>query len=72
MTVAFLLARLLLSAVFLIAGLAKLADLPGSQRALHNFGVPEMLARPLGIVLPIVEIVTAIALVSAHWARYGA
>lgn len=72
MAVALLLARLLLSAVFLIAGFAKLADLPGSQKALRQFGVPETLARPLGIVLPLVEVVTAIALVSVHWAWYGA
>ncbi len=67
-----LLARLLLSIIFLIAGFAKLADLSGSQKALHNFGVPEVLARPLGIVLPIAEIATAIVLVSATWAWYGA
>ncbi|HEY4032383.1 MAG TPA: MauE/DoxX family redox-associated membrane protein [Ktedonobacteraceae bacterium] len=72
MTAALLLARLLLSIIFLIAGLAKLADLPGSQKALHDFGVPEVLARPLGIVLPIAEIATAVVLISAHWAWYGA
>jgi peroxiredoxin/uncharacterized membrane protein YphA (DoxX/SURF4 family) len=72
MAVVLLLARLLLAVVFLIAGLAKLADLPGSQKALHHFGVPEGLARLLGIVLPIVEIATAVALVSPYWAWYGA
>lgn len=72
MAVTFLLARLLLSVVFLIAGVAKLADIPGSQKALHHFGIPEVLARPLGIFLPIAEIVLAGALVSARWAQYGA
>ena len=72
MAVVLLLARLLLVVVFLVAGLAKLADLSGSQKALHQFGVPERLARLLGFILPIVEIVTAVALVTVHWASYGA
>lgn len=72
MAVALLFVRLLLSIIFLVAGFAKLADLPGSRKALHDFGVPEALAKPLGIALPMVEIITAIALISAHWAWYGA
>jgi uncharacterized membrane protein YphA (DoxX/SURF4 family) len=35
-----LLARLMLCVVFLIAGLAKLADLAGSRQALRDFEVP--------------------------------
>lgn len=72
MAVALLLTRLLLSAVFLIAGIAKLADLPGSQKALHDFGIPEALAKPLGIILPIAEIATAGMLLSVRWPLYGA
>ncbi|GHO65128.1 hypothetical protein KSC_040200 [Ktedonobacter sp. SOSP1-52] len=72
MAVTLLLLRLLLSLVFLIAGLAKLADLPGSQKALHNFGVPEALAGLMGIVLPIVEIGVAVALIPRTWSWYGA
>jgi len=68
MALALLFARLLLAVVFLIAGFAKLADLPGSQKALNNFGVPDALARPMGRVLPIVEMVLAVALVSTKWA----
>jgi uncharacterized membrane protein YphA (DoxX/SURF4 family) len=40
MNLVILLARLLLCVVFLIAGLAKLADLAGSRQALRDFGVP--------------------------------
>ncbi|HEU5382583.1 MAG TPA: MauE/DoxX family redox-associated membrane protein, partial [Ktedonobacteraceae bacterium] len=69
---ALLLARLLLSAVFLLAGFAKLADLPGSQKVLHHFGVPEALARPLGIMLPLAELAVAAMLLSTQWAWYGA
>lgn len=72
MALALLLARLLLSAVFLLAGFAKLADLPGSQKAVHHFGVPEALARPLGIVLPLTELAAAVMFISTRLAWYGA
>ncbi len=72
MTLALLFARLLLAVVFLIAGLAKLADLSGSQKALRDFEVPEVLARPIGIVLPIGEMALAIALVPRAWAWWAA
>ena len=50
-------ARLLLAAVFLVAGLAKLADLAGSRKAMRDFGVPAQLATPLGSLLPLGELV---------------
>jgi len=71
MDVTLLLARLVLSVVFMVAGLAKLADAPGSQKAIHDFGLPQPLARPAGVLLPCVEIAVAIALIplaSAWWA----
>ncbi|HEV2122444.1 MAG TPA: redoxin family protein [Chloroflexota bacterium] len=70
-----LLARLLLAAVFIVAGLTKLADLKGSRQAMRDFGVPTSLATPFGIVLPVTEIVVAIALIpraSAWWGALGA
>jgi len=48
MTLLLLFARLLLCAVFLVAGLAKLADLPGSRQAMRDFGVPNKLGKKLG------------------------
>lgn len=65
-------ARLLLIAVFLVAGIAKLADLAGSRRAVAGFGVPSALAGPLGLLLPLVELAVAIALVPAASAWWGA
>ena len=65
-------ARLLLAAVFAVAGLAKLADLPGSRRAARGFGVPSRLAAPFGLLLPMVELAIAVALVPRASARYGA
>jgi uncharacterized membrane protein YphA (DoxX/SURF4 family) len=72
MALVLLLIRLVLALVFLVAGGAKLADLTGSQLALRNFGVPTRLATPLGLLLPLAELVVAIALLASAWARFGA
>jgi len=68
-------ARVLLATVFLVAGLAKLADLAGSRQALRDFGVPAKLATPFSVLLPLAELAIALALVptgSAWWAALGA
>jgi len=65
-------ARLLLAAVFIVAGVAKLADLAGARAAVAAFGVPERLAGPIGTLLPFAEIATAILLLPAATARTGA
>src|SRR5437773_4386179 len=75
MTLLLLFARLLLCAVFLVAGLAKLADLPGSRQAMRGFGVPNKLADAFGLLLPLTELAIAIALVvplTAWWGVVGA
>src|SRR2546421_6349865 len=75
MSLALLIARLLLAAVFLVAGLAKLADLAGSQQALRDFGVPAKLSTPFGVLLPLAELAVAVALVptvSVWWGSLGA
>ena len=61
MEVALLVARLLLAGVFLVAGVAKLADRAGSRQAIVDFGLPARLATPLGIVLPLAELAVAVA-----------
>jgi thiol-disulfide isomerase/thioredoxin len=68
-------ARVLLAFVFLVAGLAKLADLPGSRKSMADFGVPKGLAPVFGLLLPLGEIAIAIALlpsISAWWGGVGA
>src|SRR6266571_3659666 len=75
MTLALLIARLVLSLVFLVAGLTKLADRTGSRQALLDFGVPTWLATPGGLLLPLAELAVAVALIplaSAWWAAIGA
>lgn len=71
MHTALLAARIVLSGVFVLASLTKLADLRGSREAVAGFGVPVRLAGPVGTLLPIGELVVAIALLPARTARIG-
>jgi peroxiredoxin len=61
-----------LAIVFLVAGAAKLADREGSRSALIGFGVAERLARPMGVLLPLVELAVAGALLAEDTAWWGA
>lgn len=75
MNIALLIARVLLAAVFLVAGVTKLADRKGSRQALIDFGVPTPLAAPGGLLLPLAELAVAGALIpvaSAWWGAIGA
>jgi peroxiredoxin len=72
MDAAFLIARLLLALVFLVAGIAKLADRPGSRRTIIDFGLAPSLAAPLGVLLPLCELAVAGALVPTATAWWGA
>jgi len=75
MTTAVLAIRMLLAAVFAVAGIAKLRDLEGSRAAMRDFGVPAKFAGPAGVLLPIAELAVAVGLVptaTARWAAIGA
>jgi peroxiredoxin/uncharacterized membrane protein YphA (DoxX/SURF4 family) len=72
MSAALLLARLLLGAIFGIAGIAKLADRRGTHEAVQGFGVPAGLALPLALGLPVAELTIAIALLPRATAAEGA
>jgi peroxiredoxin/uncharacterized membrane protein YphA (DoxX/SURF4 family) len=72
MDTALLIARLILAAVFAVAGFAKLMDRDGSREGLEGFGVPASLAKPGAIILPLVEIAVAILLLPTATAWYGA
>ena len=72
LTLSLLLARLALAAVFLVAGLAKLADPAGSHRALRAFGVPRWLAAPSARLLPAAEIAVAVLLLPASTVPWAA
>ncbi len=64
--------RLLLAAIFLLAGIGKLADLKGSEKAVRDFGVPEVLAKPFSIILPVAEILIALTLLFIETSWLGA
>jgi peroxiredoxin/uncharacterized membrane protein YphA (DoxX/SURF4 family) len=72
MDIALLVARMWLAFVFVAAGLAKLADLAGSRKALADFGVPTTLAPAVGLALPVAELAVAVALVLRPAAWGGA
>jgi peroxiredoxin/uncharacterized membrane protein YphA (DoxX/SURF4 family) len=72
MTAVALLARLFLAAVFGLAAIAKLRDRRGSTQAITAFGVPDRLATPAAVVLPIIELTVAFALVLPQLAVIGA
>jgi peroxiredoxin/uncharacterized membrane protein YphA (DoxX/SURF4 family) len=72
MELTLLVARLLLAAVFLLAGAAKLGDRAGASKAVGDFGLPRSLARPLSLLLSAAEILIAVALIVAPLAWYGA
>jgi len=65
-------ARLFLAAVFVVAGVGKLIDRPGTRQALTDFDVPRRLSGPLALFLPAAELAAAIALVFPTTARWGA
>jgi thiol-disulfide isomerase/thioredoxin/uncharacterized membrane protein YphA (DoxX/SURF4 family) len=64
-------ARLLLFAIFFLAGVTKLVDRDGSRAAVAGFGVSDRLANPLGLIVPVVELVTALALLVSVTAWAG-
>jgi peroxiredoxin/uncharacterized membrane protein YphA (DoxX/SURF4 family) len=72
MDIALFLTRLLLASVFVVAGVAKLADRDGSKQAVADFGVPGPLVAPLGVFLPLAELTVAAALLFASTAWWGA
>jgi peroxiredoxin len=65
-------ARVLLALVFATAAAGKFADQPGTRRALADFRVSDGLLKPFGVLLPLAELATAVALLFQPTARWGA
>jgi uncharacterized membrane protein YphA (DoxX/SURF4 family)/peroxiredoxin len=72
MSSAALAVRLLLTAVFVLAGVGKLFDRAGAERALAEFGVPPQFTSAVAIVLPVAELAVAVALLFPASATGGA
>jgi uncharacterized membrane protein YphA (DoxX/SURF4 family)/peroxiredoxin len=69
---ALLVARLFLSAVFLLAGVAKFADPKRAIQTLKDFGMPAAIAPVLSLLLLVGEIAVAAVLIPPALAWYGA
>src|SRR5687768_10458632 len=70
MEIVLLIIRLVLFAVFALAGIGKLLDLKGSEQAVKDFGTPEEFAKTFAIAIPFAEIIFAFCFlfVSTSWA----
>lgn len=65
-------ARILLAAVFVVAAIAKVADLDGARGAARDFGAPARLAAPLAPALAVAELAVAVLLIPAGTALAAA
>ena len=72
MGIVLLLIRLFLFAIFALAGIGKLLDLEGSEKAVKEFGTPEELAKFFAIALPFAEIVFAVCFLFVETSWIGA
>ena len=72
MEIGLLLIRIFLAAIFTLAGIGKLLDLEGSLKAVKDFGVPDAVAKPFALGLPIAEIIIALLLLPVSTAWLGA
>lgn len=70
--VAALASRLVLAAVFAVAGLSKLVDRAGTRAGLAEFGVPMRLVAVTAVVVPLAELTVAALLIPATTAVAGA
>jgi uncharacterized membrane protein YphA (DoxX/SURF4 family) len=67
-----LVARLVLAAVFAIAGVGKLLGRPRTEATLGEFGVAASLRRPVAIALPLAELAITVGLLPAATAPWAA
>ena len=64
--------RILLALVLAGSGIGKLQDLDDSRQMVLDFGLPYSLARPIGTVLPGIELAVALALLIPSTSLWGA
>ena len=72
MEIALLVIRIVLFGILAVAGIGKLLDLEGSEKAVKSFGVPDVLAKPVAILLPVAELMFALCLLFAGLSWIGA
>lgn len=71
MNMILLVVRVLLAAVFAVAGIAKLMDRRGAERAINDLGLPQAAAPLLAWMVPVIELTVAAALLPAASAWWG-
>ena len=62
----------MLFGILAVAGIGKLLDLEGSEKAVKAFGIPEPLAKPASILIPIAELIFAFCLLFVGLSWVGA
>jgi uncharacterized membrane protein YphA (DoxX/SURF4 family) len=62
-TIAVVVARVLLAGVFAAAAWAKLSDRPGTEQAARDFGVPTAASSAVAFAVPVAELTVAVLLV---------
>lgn len=72
MEIILLLVRLILFSVFALAGIGKLLDLQGSEKAVKAFGTPAEFARFFAVAIPIAELIFAFCFLFPQTAWLGA
>src|SRR5204863_5947322 len=72
MEIGLLLLRIFLAGIFALAGVAKFADVKGSEKAFKEFGIPAAIAVPSSIALSVAEIVIAALFLSIETSWYAA
>jgi uncharacterized membrane protein YphA (DoxX/SURF4 family)/thiol-disulfide isomerase/thioredoxin len=72
MALTVVLLRIMLSAVFGVAGVTKLLDLDGTREAVKNFGAPAPLVPALSFLLPLLELAVAVGLLFDRVTSLGA
>ncbi len=72
MEIILLIVRIFLAAIFTLAGVGKLLDLEGSEKAVKDFGVPNNLAKSFAVALPVAELIIALLLLPVSTAWFGA
>ena len=72
MEMVLLFVRIILFAIFALAGIGKLLDLKGSEKAVKAFGTPEQFAKFFAVALPFAEIVFAVCLLFVETSWLGA
>lgn len=72
MEIVILLLRVILAAIFAVAGVGKLIDRNGSEQAARDFGVPERVVGGFAVLLPLAELAIAVLLLFTSTSWYAA